>query len=118
MTKRGLGKGLGALIPTAPAELAEKAASGISHVPVNASISNPLQPRQKQEPTALQELADSIREHGLIQPLIVTAAQAGRDVLLPGGDRASARHILGADGLEAAVPADSGPAGVGGLAED
>ncbi len=35
---------------------------------------NPRQPRQTQDPDALQELADSIREHGLIQPLIVTAA--------------------------------------------
>ena len=101
MTKRGLGKGLGALIPTAPAELAEKAASGISHVPVNAIIPNPLQPRQKQEPTALQELADSIREHGLIQPLIVTAAQAGQQApgvqyqLIAGERRWTAARLIG-----------------------
>ena len=74
VTRRGLGKGLAALIPTAPTELTE-ATTAIAHeVPVGAIAPNPRQPRQKQDPAALQELADSIREHGLIQPLIVTAA--------------------------------------------
>ncbi len=71
MAKRGLGKGLAALIPTAPTELA---AASVREVPVDAIAPNPRQPRQTQDPDALQELADSIREHGLIQPLIVTAA--------------------------------------------
>lgn len=71
MTKRGLGKGLAALIPTAPTELA---AASVREVAVDAIVPNPRQPRQTQDPDALQELADSIREHGLIQPLIVTAA--------------------------------------------
>ena len=74
MTRRGLGKGLAALIPTAPTELTETAAASIREVPVGAIAPNPRQPRQKQDPVALQELADSIHEHGLIQPLIVTAA--------------------------------------------
>jgi len=74
VTKRGLGKGLEALIPTAPAELATAAAASIRQVAVEAIVPNPLQPRQRQDPQALQELADSIREHGLIQPLIVTTA--------------------------------------------
>jgi ParB family chromosome partitioning protein len=74
VTKRGLGKGLSALIPAAPTELLEAAAASIREVPVQVIAPNPLQPRQKQDPDALQELADSIREHGLIQPLIVTAA--------------------------------------------
>ncbi len=74
MTRRGLGKGLAALIPTAPAKLTEAATTIAHEVPVGAIAPNPRQPRQKQDPAALQELADSIREHGLIQPLIVTAA--------------------------------------------
>lgn len=74
MTKRGLGKGLSALIPAAPTELLEATAASIREAPVQVIAPNPLQPRQKQDPDALQELADSIREHGLIQPLIVTAA--------------------------------------------
>jgi len=74
VTRRGLGKGLAALIPTAPTELTEAATTIAHEVSVGAIAPNPRQPRQKQDPAALQELADSIREHGLIQPLIVTAA--------------------------------------------
>ena len=77
MTKRGLGKGLAALIPTAPTELA---AASVREVVVDAIVPNPRQPRQTQDPDALQELADSIREHGLIQPLIVTAATPDQQV--------------------------------------
>lgn len=69
--KRGLGRGLGALIPTAPATPAA-AGSALSEIAIEAIGPNPRQPRQNFDPTALQELADSIREHGLIQPLVVT----------------------------------------------
>ena len=62
--KRGLGRGLGALIPTSQPSPAE--------VPIDAIVPNPMQPRQKLDPEALEELAASIREHGLIQPLIVS----------------------------------------------
>ncbi|MFQ5812518.1 MAG: ParB/RepB/Spo0J family partition protein [Anaerolineae bacterium] len=62
--KRGLGKGLGALIPISE--------TGPSEVPVDAIAPNPLQPRQSIAPEALEELAASVREHGLIQPLIVS----------------------------------------------
>jgi ParB family chromosome partitioning protein len=81
VTKRGLGKGLAALIPTELAELAEVAAASVREVHVDAIAPNPRQPRQKQDPAALQELADSIREHGLIQPLIVTAASSDQQVV-------------------------------------
>jgi ParB family chromosome partitioning protein len=100
VTKRGLGKGLGALIPTTLTELTEAVAS-IREVPVDAIAPNPLQPRQKQDPDALQELADSIREHGLIQPLIVTAAppdQQGLGVqfqLIAGERRWAAAQLAG-----------------------
>jgi ParB family chromosome partitioning protein len=62
--KRGLGKGLGALIPVSE--------TGPTELPVGAIAPNPLQPRQKMAPEELEELAASIREHGLIQPLIVS----------------------------------------------
>jgi ParB family chromosome partitioning protein len=92
VTRRGLGKGLAALIPTAPTELTEAATTIAHEVPVGAIAPNPRQPRQKQDPAALQELADSIREHGLIQPLIVTAATldqqaAGAQYQLIAGER-------------------------------
>jgi len=68
--RRGLGKGLGALIPAA-----EVSGPGMSEVAVDLIVPNPMQPRQALDMEALQELADSIREHGLIQPLIVTSIQ-------------------------------------------
>ena len=71
-TKRGLGRGLGALIPPSKPPEAPEMAGGVLEVPVGAIIPNPLQPRQSMNAEALAELAASIREHGLIQPLIVT----------------------------------------------
>lgn len=68
--RRGLGKGLEALIPAT-----EVSGPGLSEVAVDLIAPNPMQPRQSLDAEALQELADSIREHGLIQPLIVTSIQ-------------------------------------------
>ena len=77
---RGLGRGLGALIPPSSASAAtagaDGAALGILEVPVTDITPNPRQPRTVMDTTALAELAASIREHGLIQPLIVTRARA------------------------------------------
>lgn len=74
--KRGLGRGLGALIPSAPPSTPE-----ISQAFVELDIAdiapNPRQPRQSFDSEALHELAASIHEHGLIQPLIVTRAPTG-----------------------------------------
>ena len=76
---RGLGKGLGALIPPAPATPAEhgraEAPAGVLEVPVADIIPNPRQPRTRIDGEALDELAASIKEHGLLQPLIVTRAR-------------------------------------------
>jgi len=78
--KRGLGKGLGALIPVIE--------PGPTDLPVDAISPNPLQPRQKMAPQELEELAASIREHGLIQPLIVSqVADAEASYQLIAGER-------------------------------
>jgi ParB family chromosome partitioning protein len=69
--KRALGRGLEALIPTGAPETGK---ASIRHVSVLAIAPNPHQPRQHFDPDALDELARSIREHGLIQPLIVTTS--------------------------------------------
>ncbi len=68
--KRGLGRGLGALIPLT------EAGPGLMEVSIETIMPNPRQPRQSLDPQALTELADSIREHGLIQPLIVSKVSA------------------------------------------
>ncbi len=72
--RRGLGKGLSALIPAAaPVVSASGAPSegGLSLVDLDDIVPNPRQPRQGMDRTELEELAASIREHGLIQPLVV-----------------------------------------------
>jgi ParB family transcriptional regulator, chromosome partitioning protein len=76
---RGLGRGLGALIPGAdsatrqPGEGARTA--GVLEAPVQDIMPNPQQPRMVMNPDLLAELAASIREHGVIQPLIVTRSR-------------------------------------------
>lgn len=71
---RGLGKGLGALIPTGGTPGGAPSDAGLLAVPVGDIIPNPRQPRTRMDPESLTELAESIKEHGLIQPLIVTRA--------------------------------------------
>ena len=76
--RRGLGKGLSALIPKSEVGPASAIpASGLTEVPVEQIAPNPRQPRDVMEPAALAELADSIRTHGLIQPLVLALAPAG-----------------------------------------
>lgn len=87
MTRRGLGRGLSSLIPTTPAStdpasidpsgdgLPIPAPAGLRLLSVDAIGPNPRQPRQAIAPDALAELAASIKEHGLIQPIVVTSAQ-------------------------------------------
>jgi len=65
--RRGLGRGLGALIPGA------ETPSGLVQVNITDITTNPRQPRHEIEAETLRELANSISEHGLLQPLIVTA---------------------------------------------
>ena len=85
MTKRrGLGKGLSALIPHSDDSDAELSA-GALEIPVDQIAPNPHQPRQEFDEIQLRELADSINEHGLIQPLIVT--QVGLSYQLIAGER-------------------------------
>lgn len=90
--KRGLGRGLGALIPSDHPASAED--GGIKVVPVTAVSPNPHQPRTIMDEQKLAELADSIKEHGLIQPLIVTQAQNGY-TLIAGERRWRACQLAG-----------------------
>ena len=93
--KSGLGKGLGALIGSRPAprsdlELGER----INQVDLANITPSPLQPRKEFAPDALQELVDSIRQHGIIQPLIVRYVD-GRHELIAGERRWRAAQEVG-----------------------
>jgi ParB family transcriptional regulator, chromosome partitioning protein len=84
MPRRGLGRGLDALIPAdEPADETE----GLHNVPVDAIVPNPHQPRTTLHEADLEDLANSIREHGLIQPLIVTQHPEGGYQLIAGERR-------------------------------
>jgi ParB family chromosome partitioning protein len=90
--KSGLGKGLDALLPTAESQLPE---SGITHIPIANIIPNPRQPRTNFASDELDELAISIREHGVIQPLIVTQGEsAGQYTLIAGERRLLAAQLI------------------------
>ena len=89
MAKTGLGKGLGALIGTRTASLQREdvdLGEKVLQVRLATIVPSPLQPRKNFEPEALQELVDSIRQHGIIQPLIVRRVD-GRHELIAGERR-------------------------------
>ena len=97
MARSGLGKGLGALIgPPAVAAKSDAAESGerVHQISLGSILPSPLQPRKDFEREALQELSDSIRQHGIIQPLIVRQAGA-RFELIAGERRWRAAQELG-----------------------
>ena len=88
--KRGLGRGLDALIPVA------ETAAGAAQLPVSAIGRNPRQPRTRLDPAELEELAGSIREHGVIQPVIVAqSVHPGRYTLIAGERRLEAARLAG-----------------------
>jgi len=99
MSKRsGLGKGLEALIP-----IDQEPAGGVAQVPVAAIAPNPMQPRSAMDPEALAELAESIREHGLLQPLIVTRQGPEQYQLIAGERRLQAARLAGLASVPAIV---------------
>ena len=71
--KRGLGRGLAALIPEGATP------AGAAEVPLDAVAPSQMQPRQSHDPAELAELAESIRQFGVLQPLLVTAEEREGD---------------------------------------
>lgn len=85
-TKRQpLGRGLGALIPGADRAAAVTPATPTNELPIGSIVPNPWQPRRRFTDEAIQELADSIRERGIVQPLVVR--RAGNHYELIAGER-------------------------------
>ena len=83
--ERGLGKGLGALM--GDAVYAEEQAGSLSTLPISQIQPGMKQPRKKFDTEAIAELADSIREHGLIQPLTVRRLGSGYYQIIAGERR-------------------------------
>ncbi|GGS80280.1 ParB/RepB/Spo0J family partition protein [Nonomuraea spiralis] len=119
--RRGLGKGLGALIPTGPivdgpgtapapsngstVEVGPKPIAGayFKEVALAAIVPNPRQPRDVFDEERLQELADSIREVGLLQPIVVRSVGGGQYELIMGERRWRACQQVGLDPVPAIV---------------
>lgn len=97
MAKTGLGKGLGALMGTSaistPQPIAEKG-ERVENVPLDKIVPSPFQPRKSFSDEALSELAQSIRQQGIIQPLIVRSVR-GKYELIAGERRWRASHKAG-----------------------
>src|SRR3954468_8960472 len=87
----GLGRGLDALLPA-------RAAGGVLELDVAAVRPNPAQPRTRIPPDELAELAASIAEHGVLQPIIVTGG--GEGYLLIAGERGFPQPIIVTGGGE------------------
>jgi len=97
MAKRGaLGKGLGALIPPKPKAAPPAAAeAGLLEVETDRIVPGERQPRKQFSDPALRELADSIRENGIIQPLVVRRTGNGTFELIAGERRWRASKMAG-----------------------
>jgi len=94
-SEHGLGRGLGALIP--------RAAVGLRDIPVDSILPNPLQPRTHFDEQELEDLAQSIREHGLLQPVLVSQRRDGTFQLITGERRWRAAQLAGMPSVPAMV---------------
>jgi len=90
--RSGLGKGLDALIPGGSSAVS---GGGASQVSIDAIVRNPRQPRHTFKEAELEELAASIREYGVIQPLIVSPTSGGTYILIAGERRWQAARRAG-----------------------
>ena len=94
MSKKALGKGIGALFRDLDERQGEQ---GLQEVPLNAVKPNPNQPRQEFSEDSLRELADSIREKGVIQPILVELESPGTYSVVAGERRLKAARLAGLD---------------------
>jgi ParB family transcriptional regulator, chromosome partitioning protein len=99
----GLGKGLGALIPPGGTEGAASELGGLDELPLASISPNRFQPRGHFDEEALSQLADSIREVGVLQPVLVRPAGDGEYELIAGERRWRAARRVGLQTIPALV---------------
>jgi len=85
--RSGLGKGLGALIPGSGDAQPAMQGEAMLMIPVGHIAPNPQQPRKQFDAEQLRELAESIREHGVLQPLVVISGEKPQHYTLIAGER-------------------------------
>ncbi len=103
MTKQVLGKGLAALISENKEALQIADGEKIIELGINFISPNPLQPRKTFDQLKLNELASSIKEHGVIQPVVVCKRNDGKYILIAGERRYRAAVMLGLTKLPAII---------------
>ena len=106
MAKKSLGRGLGAILADVEsayeAELGGERSERVQEISLKDIIPNPYQPRKNFDENGLIELSESIKRHGLIQPIIVVAKDDGY-MLLAGERRYRATKMLGESSIKAIV---------------
>ncbi|HXG04996.1 MAG TPA: ParB/RepB/Spo0J family partition protein [Candidatus Binatia bacterium] len=102
MHRRGLGRGLDALLGE-PSTQTTQTTENPSEIPIDDIDVNPRQPRKDFDPTALEELARSIKASGVLQPVVVRRASGGRWELIAGERRWRAARLAGLDRIPAVV---------------
>ena len=100
MVKRNaLGKGLGALLENADTDITSgkvhRSPNTVAMIPINQVIANPFQPREQFEEDALNELMESIKVHGVIQPITVRKAGFEKYEIISGERRTRASILAG-----------------------
>lgn len=109
MTRQALGKGIQALIPEAKEEGKEE--KKLVELEIDKIKPNPFQPRESLNPEKLNELANSIREKGLIQPIVVRKSSTGFE-LIAGDRRLKAARSVGLKLIPALVKENLTKAGM------
>lgn len=100
--RHGLGRGLGALLPATPSSGVEAAVTGIQEISVSDIASNPKQPRKDFDINALNDLANSLRKSGVIQPIVVRKLGSGYQLIV-GERRWRAAKLAGLERIPAVV---------------
>ncbi len=100
--RRGMGRGLAAILPTTDGHAAH---DELRQVPVAAVTPNPKQPRTEFDPDALERLAQSIAQNGVLQPLLVKPLPGARFELVAGERRLRAAKLAGLETVPAFVRA-------------
>ena len=112
MIKKGLGKGLNALLSIYDEEEEQDenvsretkpASNGIEGIDISLIYANPNQPRKTFDETALKELATSIKTHGIIQPIVLNRAEDGKYMIIAGERRWRAAKMAGLEQVPAFV---------------
>ena len=103
MKQKGLGRGLDAIFGTDKVEAQVAPMSEMAEIPIGEIVPNPTQPRTSFDEEALGELADSIRQLGVIQPITVKRGSDGKYVIISGERRWRAARRAGLRTLPAYV---------------